>query len=130
MQKYYENKRTTTNLTSNRSTSTEILTSTSFDNVWDSFQEDYEYLMDEGLIDSCKLDKKQLNSSKNTTDNVSFTEFVYQLNQLNKWLDSLRSLSYSNTRTTTTTSSTSTNSCCEKYANQVSMTCFIVIQTK
>jgi hypothetical protein len=121
MNKYYENKKST-NLTRNCSTSTEILTSTSFDNVWDSFQEHYEYLMDEGLIDSCKLDKKALNSNYQT-DNISLSEFTYQLNQLNKWLDRLRSFnSNSNTSNITTTNTSSTSSCCEKYANQVSMT--------
>ena len=68
------------------------------------------------LILSCFLKKKlsgaQTNQSdqiENKSGSVSFTEFLHQINELNKWLEQMQSISLSN----------SVTSCCEKYANQV-----------
>lgn len=106
------------------------------ENLWDAFQEHYEYLMDKGLIETCqviqfrnllntfksseytyslnvihflKLSGIQANQNENVSGTVSFTEFLHQFNELTKWINQMQSMRFDS----------SLDSFCEKYANQV-----------
>lgn len=77
-----------------------------------AFQEHYEYLMDEGLIETCQVSGTPSLTpieTENINANVSYKEFLHQFNQLKKWLEELQSFSFTS----------QTTSYCEKYTNQV-----------
>ncbi|CAF0893673.1 unnamed protein product, partial [Brachionus calyciflorus] len=81
------------------------------DNFCGAFQEHYEYLMDEGLIETCQHTGNQKSDiTDDLSVNVSYKEFLHQYNQIKNWLDQLKIFR---------PATKSTSSYCEKYTNQI-----------
>jgi hypothetical protein len=77
----------------------------------DEFQEHYEYLMDEGLIQKCQHNGSQLfQDESNSNTKVSFKEFIHQYEELKKWLRQMKSFNRNQPLV---------SNCCAKYSNQI-----------
>ena len=65
------------------------------------------------ILFSIQLSGNQVNQAnsqnQNISGNVSFSEFLHQIEELTKWLNQIQTMNIEN----------SINSSCEKYANQV-----------
>lgn len=79
------------------------------DELWAAIQSDYHYLMDEGIIETCRSTESDLSWESDECSNhkVSFTEFVQQYKELTDWLTQIQQVTQRQS-----------SSLSEKYLNQ------------